>query len=101
MKDFMEQLGEKLKYLNPEMDFPFKKWSIVITRPDRIPDLEERRDYLERLIVGLENTWHAVKDDIKEDVVNPDELCLSLDYVEETLKYFYSERESLLCEGLR
>lgn len=100
----MRKLGETLRLLDPDMDYPFERWSIVIVEPDRIPDLQKKRDHLESLIIRLENTWYSVKDDIEENGVYPyhlEELCSSIDYLEDTLQFFYSERERLLCESLR
>lgn len=104
MKDLIKKLGETLRLLDPDMDYPFERWSIVIIDPDRIPDLEKKRDHLESLIIRLENTLYRVRDDIEENGVHPDylkKLCSSIDYLEDTLEFFYSERERLLCESLR
>lgn len=101
----MRKLGETLRLLDLDMDYPFERWSIVIVEPDRIPSLQKKRDHLESLIIRLESTWYNVKDDIEENGVHPDEdleeLCASIDYLEDTLDFFYSERERLLCESLR
>lgn len=104
MKDLIERLGENLKYLNPDMDYPYEGWAIAIVEPERFPNLKERRLHLDRLITKIENTWYRVKDDVIRKGVDPSdkkEFCSSLNKVETTLHYFYSESERLTLESLR